>query len=130
MKLMGIDYGTRRLGIALSDEGGFYAFPAVVLKNDRNLIKEISNICDKEGVSEVVLGESLDYEGKPNKIMEEILELKKELEESVGAVVHLEPEYLTSVEAEHLIGDDKDKDARAAALILKSYIDKKQNAKN
>lgn len=127
--MMGIDYGTRRVGVALSDESGFYAFPATVIPNDTNLIREIKNICDKEEVSEIVLGESLNYDNKPNDIMIAVESFKKDLEKE-GFTVYFEPEHMTSIEAERIIGKDKESDARAAAIILKSYIDRRVNESN
>ena len=44
MRFMGIDYGTKRVGLALSDDKGMMAFPHVVLTNDASLLKEIEKI--------------------------------------------------------------------------------------
>ena len=52
------------------------------------------------------------------------LELKKQLE-AKGFIVHLEPEFMTSVQAERLQGKNAKSDSSAAALILQAYLDKK-----
>ena len=47
MKYLGIDYGTKTIGIAVSDAQGTIAFPRIELKNNSNLIKEIKNVIAK-----------------------------------------------------------------------------------
>lgn len=127
MKLLGIDYGTKRVGIATGDSDGGMAFPHAVFPNDKKLISAIKELCGKERVSEIVLGESLDYKMKPNVIMEKITPFKKELENATGLPIHFEREFMTSVAAEHLQGKGDMIDASAAAIILQSYLDKTKN---
>ena len=127
MRYLGIDYGAKRVGIAFSDIEGGMAFPHAVLPNDKKLISTIKELCDKEHIAEIVLGESLDYKMKPNVIMEKITPFKKELEEVTVLPVHFEREFMTSAAAGHLQGKGEMIDASAAALILQSYLDKKRN---
>jgi len=127
MKFLGIDYGAKRVGIALGDSNGGMAFPRTVLPNNKKLISVIKELCDKEHIAEIILGESLDYKMKPNVIMEKITPFKKELEDAIGLPVHFEREFMTSAAAEHLQGRGGMIDASAAALILQSYLDKKRN---
>ncbi len=127
MRYLGIDYGSKRVGVALSDESGVMAFPNQVLKNDQGLILKIKKICDDEKVGEIVVGESLDYKGKPNPIMKKIDGFVAELKEMVKLPVMLEPEFMTSQEAVLIQGETEMHDASAAALILKSFLDKKAN---
>jgi putative Holliday junction resolvase len=126
-KSLGIDYGIKRVGVATSDESGILAFPKIVLPNDKFLLGSIKKIIEEEEINTVVLGESLDYKNKPNPIMEKILIFKKELEKRFDIVVHLEPEFLSSVQAEVIQGKNKKLDASAAAIILQSYLDKLNN---
>ncbi len=126
MKYLGIDYGEKNVGVAVSDDGGNLAFAKVVLKNDKNLLGNILKIYDKEKINEVVLGESFDFSGQPNLIMKDILSFKKKLENN-EIKVNLEPEFLTSAEAERIQGKNDKIDSSAAALILKSYLEKKIN---
>ena len=127
MRYLGIDYGAKRVGIALSDTEGGMAFPHTVLPNDKKLITTIKELCDKEHIAEIVLGESLDYKMKPNVIMEKIIPFKKELENATGLPVHFEREFMTSAAAEHLQGKGEMLDASAAAIILQGYLDKVKN---
>src|SRR5689334_6721359 len=124
MRLLGIDYGEKRVGVALTDETGHFAMPFEVLENNSRLVDEIAALCREQGVSLVVLGESKDWHGQDNLIMKRVSHFKRKLEEATNLPVILEPEILTSVEAERVQGPTALLDASAAALILKSYLDK------
>jgi putative Holliday junction resolvase len=131
MRFLGIDYGTKRVGVALSDEAAQFAMPLSVISNSKNLahlVKEVAEIAKKNGVTDIVLGESKNYKGEANAILEKSLEFKKSLEET-GFVVHLEPEFMTSAHAEKFQGKNDLLDASAAALILQSFLDSSKNEK-
>lgn len=124
MKYLGIDYGTKRIGVALSDDGGALAFPYRVIDNTQAVFNELKAIIKERDVSGIVVGESLDYSGKPNSVMEDIRKFARILEEKTGIAIHYEPEFLTSAEARHIQGDSHTLDASAAAIILQSFLDK------
>ncbi len=71
----------------------------------------------------VVMGESRDYQGQINDIMWKIQGFKKQLE-TIGFKVVFEPEFMTSVQASQITGENKMLDASAAAIILQSHLDK------
>ncbi|OHA15622.1 MAG: hypothetical protein A3G52_04030 [Candidatus Taylorbacteria bacterium RIFCSPLOWO2_12_FULL_43_20] len=124
MRYAGIDYGKKRVGVALSDEGLSFALPKVVLPNDRMLVKKIAEFCKENDVSLIVVGESLNYKNEENAIMEEAKDFAKKISGVTGVNVVFEPEFLTSAEAERVQGKNKMHDASAAAIILKSYMAK------
>lgn len=124
MKYLGIDYGSKRIGLAISDENGSVAFPKEVLLNDKNVISKIKEICQKDLVGVIVLGESVNYSGGKNAIMKKIEAFKNILELETSLPIFLEPEFMTSIEAERLQGKNEKLDASAAAIILKYYLDK------
>lgn len=139
MRYLGIDYGEKRVGVAISDEDGNMAFPYKIIPNDMELLDAIHNICGTEEISAIVLGESHDLSGKPNKIMGSIEEFKRNIEAELDLPVYFQKEFMTSVFAR---GNDgkKENDARktkkgkdvkiddsAAAIILQRYLDKKNN---
>ena len=139
MKYLGIDYGSKRVGLALSDESGMLAFPYKILKNDMTLVEMIHNICGEENISAIVLGESHDLSGEPNKIMGSIEEFKRNIETELDLPVYFQKEFMTSIEARGRVGKERNNarqvqkekqgavDASAAALILQRYLDKKNN---
>jgi putative holliday junction resolvase len=122
MRLMGIDYGTKRVGVAFSDDKGLMAFPHDTFKNDADLLKKLVMLIEEKGVGEVVIGLSLDREGKPNKVHQAVEALIGDLTLAVGIPVHLEPEQYTTQEAIRFQGRNEKTDASAAAIILNSFI--------
>ena len=127
MRYLGIDYGTKRVGIAISDEGGTMAFPYAILENTRTLVGEIKNICAKEQVGSIVLGESLDYQGNPNAVMEKMDQFMSELHEQVGVPIAQEREFLSTQQARFFQTDKKHVDDSAAAIILQAHLDRKNS---
>ncbi len=142
MRFLGIDYGTKRIGLAISDENSTLAFPKEILLNDSNLYKKLGEIVKAEKVSEIVVGESVDFSGRLNALSARIEIFISELEKNFGLPVRKQKEFLTSVEARrskdqkheltpsqaHSRLKDKKRgsvDASAAALILQRYLDRK-----
>jgi putative Holliday junction resolvase len=145
-KFLGIDYGTKRIGVAVSDENAILAFPKAIVPNNLNAFKAIGDILKKENISEIVIGESLDLRGRPNILSAEIETFIKELKSKFNLPVRKEKEFLTSVEARRHLSfgeqargregkesksakklkkpEDKKIDTSAAALILQRYLDK------
>lgn len=122
MKLMAIDYGEKRVGIASTDESGRFALPRIVLPNDQELLDKILDFKEKERIEKVIIGESKNFQGELNPVALEAQKLKAELERRrVEVIFH--PEIFTTMEARQLQGNTPMTDASAAALILKNYID-------
>jgi putative Holliday junction resolvase len=134
-RFLGIDYGKKRVGIAISDENSRLAFPKEILDNGSDLFQKIQDLIEKESIDEIVIGESLDLSGSENKIMLDIKDFFARLF-SLGKPVHLQKEFMTSVEARGREGKEKNNarkikkleskkiDDSAAALILQRYLDK------
>ena len=140
MRYLGIDFGTKRVGVAVSDETGGFALPLVVLANDSGLTDALKKIIAEKNVGTIVLGESKDFKGGDNAIMLAIREFKTTLEKETGLPVVLEPEFMSSEQAAHPIARGKrnparktklkknaNLDASAAAIILQSYLEKIKN---
>lgn len=122
MKLLGIDYGTKRVGLASTDESGEFALPRAVWPNTEDLVRRLVEFAHTEEAEVVVLGESKNLDGTHNPIHAEVMKLKNELE-SNGLRVVLWPEVYSTVEARLLQDSNSLTDASAAAIVLKSYID-------
>jgi len=129
MRILGIDYGSKRVGVALSDDAQEYAFPKAVLQNNKTLIDELEKIALENEVSLVVVGDSRDFAGAANKIMDKVVPFVEDLRLRLGLPVEMELEFMTSQEAERLQGKNELLDASAAALIIKSFIEKRQAKK-
>lgn len=123
MKFLGIDYGSKNVGVAISDEGLKFAFPLVVLQNTEVLIYDLGRICKENKIVGIVVGESKDFKQRNNKIMEDIKVFAERLERELQVPIYMHPEFMTSQEAERLQGKNSMHDASAAAIILKSYLE-------
>ncbi len=124
MKYLAIDYGTKRVGLATSDDGGTMAFPLRVLLNSRSLAAHIAKICRDEHIDTIVMGESLNFQNKHNTIMGAITSFAATLKEETGLPFVFMNEVLSSQEAMRIQGDNAENDASAATIVLQSYLDK------
>lgn len=126
-RFLGIDFGTKRIGVALSDEDGRIAFPETEFENRKNVVERISQLCKEKEVDAIVVGESTNHKGEDNPVMEHIRTFKSELAEKVDMPIHFENEYFSTAHA----AQDRDTpghyDASAAAIILQRFLDKKNN---
>lgn len=130
---MGIDFGTKRVGIALSDEGGSLARPVAVLKNGPGLFEELEDIIEREDVESILIGIS-----PGNAVQGDIAEFIGGLTLRTMLPIETINEAFTSAEAHGQKGKDRnsartnkapakptDLDARAAAVILQRFLDTK-----
>jgi putative Holliday junction resolvase len=130
-KIMGIDYGSHRVGVAVSDDGGMYAFPKAIVANDEDLLNTLAQLAEREGVTKFVVGEADNPAGGENTIMRRVTIFSKALAVRTELPVELVTEAYSSAEArralEEKIRTRKDTstavDAAAAAIILQTYLD-------
>jgi putative transcription antitermination factor YqgF len=127
MKYLGIDYGEKRVGIAISDVEGKVAFPKIVIENNTELINKISDLCKEFEVEVIVIGESKDYKGENNKISPKIISFKRDLSAAIKLPIFLEPEFMSSMQVEKTFGKTDMLDASAASIILQTFMDKEKN---
>ena len=123
-KLLGVDYGTKHVGLALSDDTEHLAFPYATFNNDSALLENIMAVIKEQSIVAVVIGESITYKRKENPLMEKIRSFKSLLEQKAHLTVYFEPEWMTTVEARRTMNTPKLVDASAAALILQRYLDR------
>lgn len=127
MKYLGIDFGSKRIGLATSDTEGGFAFPYGVLPNTADLVSKVIEIIEKEGIDEVVCGESKNYQMQDNPIQTAIRAFIEKLQEVKHLKVHFEPEFMSSHQATHFQGKTPLIDASAATIILQSFLDKQKH---
>ncbi len=124
MRYLGIDYGEKRIGLALGEKG--LTRPWGVLPNNQEITEKIGQICQKEAIDRLVLGWSEDLGKK-------IKTFKESLESNLGLPVEFEDETLTSRAGVATMIETgsrrkkrkKEADAAAAAEILASFLIKK-----
>lgn len=131
---MGIDYGLRRVGIAVSDETQTVAFPfrAIEFSSRRELIRILKGLIEENGIEEVVVGLPLTLKGKMGEIALEAKKFGEEIEKVTGIKVNYVDERFTSVEAERILRSTKSKlgrndkvkvDLISAVIILQTFLD-------
>ncbi len=138
MKYLGIDFGTKRIGIAISDDLGSFAYPRTILKNDEKLIENLKHLILTEGIEYIVIGESLNDKGISNQVNQNIKNFVEILSKEFNLPVNKEQEFFSSFEAHGRLGKESlndrktkiekgnDLDSKAAAIILQRYLDKRK----
>lgn len=126
MKYVGIDYGSKKVGFAQSDDEGRIAFPLMISPNDAMLMKDTLELIREMKFGTVVIGESVDEKGKPNKIAKDARAFGARIEDAIDVRVVFEKEWYSTVEARKQPGneDNHNVDDQAAAIVLQRYLDK------
>ena len=136
MKYLGLDLGTKTLGLAISDKLGIIASPYKVLRYNsyQELIDELKKIIEKEDIDELVLGLPKNMNNSLGFASERSIEFKSILENNIDKRIHLVDERLSTVEAENvLIETDMSRkkrkeviDAYAASVILDTFLNSRK----
>ena len=136
MRIMAIDYGDARTGVALSDPTGFLAGQTFLIKSRKQevVLEELAALVQRQGAQELVLGYPRNMDGTLGPRAEKYAAFAHRLEEATGLPVALWDERRTTVDAHRILGEQgvraknrKDKiDSVAATLILEGYLDWKR----
>lgn len=133
-RALGIDFGEKRIGMALSDPEGrvAVALPTLARTDDRAAIREIAEIARREGVERLVVGEPRNLDGSRGPAAQRAAGFARKLARATGLTLQLIDEALTSHEAERELreaGVDPRKhperiDALAARKLLQEDLDR------
>jgi len=123
MRYLGIDYGEKRIGLAVSSEG--IAFPHGVFQNDDNFFATLIDFLSKERIGCVVVGDTRSFGGLANPVTKDVEKFVALLREHIDLPVVSAPEAGSSIEASRYRGDTEKHDDSAAALILQRFLDSK-----
>jgi putative holliday junction resolvase len=134
VRALGIDFGTKRIGLAISDPAGRTAVPleTVQRKDDRSALREIARIARREEVGRLVVGEPVGLDGTRGEAAERARRFGERLAEMTGLPLEMVNESLTSVEAAERLraaGVDPRRDpgridAVAAQILLQEALDR------
>ncbi|MDP3989059.1 MAG: Holliday junction resolvase RuvX [bacterium] len=124
MKILGIDYGTKRIGLAVARSEDGIAFPLEVVSNGLLAAPEVAGISMREDIEKIVVGESKRLDGSHNQLHEEVAQFVGELESLTGLPVVFENEVYSTQQAARIQGKGARIDASAAAIILQAYLDR------
>ncbi len=132
-RIMSIDYGSKRIGIALSDPLKTFAYSFTTINNDDKKFLELEKIIREKFIIKIILGIPNEQKASKNSVVEEVKKFKSELENKFKLTVLLWDETYTSVIAKQQIIQSvkgkmkrRDKsllDMNSAAIILQEYLD-------
>src|SRR3954471_15583855 len=128
--VLAIDYGRRRLGLALSDELRLTVRPLRILERTNRAadVARIRDLCRQHSVGEIVVGWPIRLDGTPGEMAQEVAQFAERLRKNPGKPVGLADERLTSWEARHQTPSGTARksgqpvDDLAAAIILRDYL--------
>lgn len=138
MRCLGIDHGSKRVGLSFGDELGVATpLPALVGLSPAALQEKLRVIVLRQGITDIVLGHPLNMDGTAGPKAREIETLAAQLQDGFGLPVHLVDERLTTCEAEAAIPKKQRRavrnsglvDSRAACLILQDFLDQHTSLK-
>jgi putative Holliday junction resolvase len=127
-RTLGIDWGTKNIGLAISDETHLVASPLITLHSERN--RTVAEIVAKfiktnaSDISQLIIGNPLGLDGKPTQKSKEVRQFAEELKQITGLPYTLWNETGTSILAESSNGDIHN---QAARLILQEFLDFKRS---
>lgn len=134
MRLLGVDLGDKRIGLAMSDADGKLAGPLKTLNRNGGEIEEILKIVKSEDIGMVVVGLPLNMDGSLGEEGKKAQRFAQELHEKSALPVNVWDERLSTFEAERRLRESgkkgkklkKSLDTAAAAIILQDFLDHKK----
>jgi putative Holliday junction resolvase len=134
-RILAIDYGRKRIGLALSDELRLTAQPLATLThtNRRNDVRRLREICRDRGIAHIIIGHPVHMSGEAGEMAGEAARFAARLKKELGIEVELVDERLTSWDAEQTIAETRPSPRRkrralddvAAAVLLRDYLERK-----
>lgn len=131
-RILAIDFGTKRIGLAITDPLKMFAIPFDTLPNNTSTITEIIKIINEKNVKQIILGYPVKESGEETSISPLINRFKKELEYNTGIQIQLVDErYSSDIASKRILESVKSKkkrrdksliDKNAAAVILEDYL--------
>ena len=136
MRIMALDFGEKRTGVAVSDPLGILATPVTTIESNREdaTIDEVIRLADENEVGEIIVGMPLSLSGRKGPQARLVAQFVGALKDRVDVPVKTIDERYSSVDAERIIRESGSSPSRnkaridsvAAAIILQSYLDSKR----
>ncbi|KKR06946.1 MAG: hypothetical protein UT33_C0006G0022 [Candidatus Peregrinibacteria bacterium GW2011_GWC2_39_14] len=133
-RILGIDFGLKRIGVAISDSDCKIALPRDPIENNGydGVLEEIASICDENLIKAIVLGYPVGFKGERTNIIEKVDDFCARLKDELNITVILEDERYTTVQAHKYMNDagirksrkQGLKDSISATIFLQVYLDK------
>jgi putative Holliday junction resolvase len=132
-RILAVDYGRKRIGLALSDELGLTAQPlgTLVRMNRQKDLSRLREACRTHGVTHIIVGHPLHMTGEAGEMANEAARFAARIEKEIGIDVELVDERLTSWEAAQTVAETRPPARRkreplddvAAAILLRDYLE-------
>ncbi|MBI3304873.1 Holliday junction resolvase RuvX [Candidatus Parcubacteria bacterium] len=125
MRILAIDFGLRRFGLAVSDEGRSFAFPRGVMAVDGSLVARLAELCRSEKISEIIVGWPRSLSGQEGAQAVAVACFIERLRAVVSLPIRTQDERFSTALARRKLqtsGRRASLDAAAAATILESYL--------
>ncbi len=129
MRYIGLDFGTKRIGVAVSDGDGKLAFARTIIDASGDVRSALNEIISEEPTAGIVVGVPIGFSGQESEMAEQARAFASSLE-SLGIPIFLENEILTSSASRTLRPDVDHIDAGASALMLQGFLDRKRREEN
>ena len=136
MRILAVDHGEKRIGLAISDPTGIIASPLTVIKHVSRLLDaaQVANMASENEAGLIIVGQSFDEEGRPNLAGRRAAKFAEALKEQTQIPVELVDESFSTHDARATVvemGLSRKKraghhDALAAVMILRSYLESKR----
>lgn len=126
MRILGIDYGTKRIGLAVSDELSLVARELSIL-SPKDFFRDLAKLIQEQGITEIVVGMPLNMSGQDTEKTAEVRAFRQKLEQLTGLPVRAVDERLSSQMAQRISGARSGLDSLAAQIILQNYLNQQKS---
>lgn len=126
MKILAIDFGTKRIGLAISDETETLARELDIL-SPKEFWANLSSLIAANEIEKILIGLPLNMSGQSSAKTNEAKQFAKNVESKIDIPVEMVDERLSSQMAESISGSSQNLDSLAAQIFLQNYLDKNKN---
>ena len=133
IRIIGLDLGTKRIGVSICDENQSIATPykTLIKKDTKNFINEIKEIVDENNVKAIIIGNPINMDGSQGKSSQSVKDIANNISKFINLPICLWDERLSTVGAFNISSQldinvskrEKDIDKNAATFILQGAID-------
>lgn len=131
-RILAIDYGTKRIGLAVTDPLKMFAIPFDTIPNDKHTLDKLKQIISEKNVVKIILGNPVKENGEDSTISKDVRKFKSELEKKIDLAIELVDErYSSEIASKRILESVPSKkkrrnksliDKNAAAVILEDYL--------
>ncbi len=140
-KYLALDFGLKRIGVAISDENKLIAFPRDYFKNERGILEKIIDLAKAENVSKIIIGLPLNFKSQETDITKKAKEFGDKLFKTIKLkkinidIVFFDERLTSSLAKTKMISSDYNRKSRkekgtldslSAQIILQDYLDKQK----